>query len=362
MAKRIDPFTRTPGIAGEAYIDNKVADSIIDDFTSDISSKYVYKITGLRGSGKSVEYGRVVRTLKEKPKWLVYPLSAAGDVVKTLISKLSMENFIDSKSQVTEINTSASASGDVYLVSGKGEVSVGKRVSDNEHFYSDEATLSRMITIANKKKYKVLVAIDDISKTSEMVKLLSMIGSMILEGMQIYLLVTGLSENIEEFSSEKNLTFFKRADSIEIKALNKYDITAMYQKLLKVDSAEAKKIEEETKGYAYAYQVLGSLYFSKAKDEKIEDLIPEYERILFRDSYDLIWKSLSNGEKEVIKCICKTKDGKAANIKNLMKNKSNYSVYRSRLLNKHLVDDETRGYLRLRLPHFDRFVEIWGND
>lgn len=219
-----------------------------------------------------------------------------------------------------------------------------------------------MIAAANKKKYKVLVAIDDISKTPEMVKLLSMIGSMILEGMQIYLLVTGLSENIEEFSSEKNLTFFKRADSIEIKALNKYDITAMYQKLLKVDTLEAKKLEEETKGYAYAYQVLGSLYFVKAKEETIDDLIPEYERILFRDSYDLVWKSLSKGEKEVIRCICRSKDGKAENIKKLMKNKSTYPVYRSRLLNKHIVDDEERGYLKIRLPRFERFVEIWGNE
>ena len=362
MTNRIDPFTRTPGIAGEAYIDNKVADEIIANFTSDISSKYVYKITGLRGSGKSVEYGKVIRTLKEDEKWLVYPLSAAGDVVKTLISKLSMESFIDSKSKVTEVSSSVSASGDAFFISGQGDVSIGKKESDNEHFYSDEATLSKMIAAANKKKYKVLVAIDDISKTPEMVKLLSMIGSMILEGMQIYLLVTGLSENIEEFSSEKNLTFFKRADSIEIKALNKYDITAMYQKLLKVDALEAKKLEEETKGYAYAYQVLGSLYFVKAKEETIDDLIPEYERILFRDSYDLVWKSLSKGEKEVIRCICRSKDGKAENIKNLMKNKSTYPVYRSRLLNKHIVDAEERGYIKIRLPRFERFVEIWGNE
>jgi hypothetical protein len=45
-----------------------------------------------------------------------------------------------------------------------------------------------------------------------------------------------------------------------------------------------------------------------------------------------------------------------------MKNKSTYPVYRSRLLNKHIVDDEERGYLKIRLPRFERFVEIWGNE
>ena len=362
MTNIIDPFTRTPGIAGEAYIDNKIADEIISNFTSDISSKYVYKITGIRGSGKSVEYSKIIRTLKENKKWLVYPLSAAGDVIKTLISKLSMESFIDSKSKVTEINSTVSAGGNLGITSGKGEFNIGKKIAENEHYYSDEAVLTKMIAEANKKKYKVLIGIDDISKTPEVVKLLSIIGSMILEGMEVYLIVTGLTENIEEFSSEKNLTFFKRADSTEIKALNKYDITAMYQKLLKIDAIEARKMEEETKGYAYAYQVLGSLYFHKKSNESIDDLIPEYERIIFRDSYDLIWKSLSKGEKEVVRCICRTKDGKAEDIKNLMKNKSSYPVYRNRLLNKHIVDNEERGYMRLRLPHFDRFIEIWGNE
>ena len=47
MEKRVDPFTRTPGIAGAAYIDTKIADEIIDNFTSDESSKYVYKITNI---------------------------------------------------------------------------------------------------------------------------------------------------------------------------------------------------------------------------------------------------------------------------------------------------------------------------
>lgn len=332
MKTKIDPFTRTPGVAGKAYIDNGVADTIISNFCSPESEKYVYKITGLRGSGKSVEYSKVIRTLKEKKDWLVYPLSATGEAVSTLISRLSMEKFI------------------------------ARSYTDNDHFYSEEAVLTHMISIANSKGYNVLVGVDDIARTPEMIKLLSMIGSMILEGLQIYLLVTGLSDNIEDFSSEKNLTFFKRADAIEIGALNKYDITYMYEKLLEIDAGKAKEIEALTSGYAYAYQVLGSLYFGKKKDESLDDIIPEFERILFRDSYDLIWKSLTAGEKDVVRCIYKTTDGKAEAIKSLMSNPSTYSVYRDRLIRKHLVDGDTRGYLKIKLPRFDRFIELWGEE
>lgn len=358
---KTDPFTRTPGIAGKAYIDNGIADEVIRNFNSDESSKYVYKITGLRGSGKSVEYSKIIRILKDDKKWLVYPLSSSGEAVTTLISKLSMEKFIDSKRTTTALSSTTSVGGNSIIISGNESINIQRTFSDNDHLYSDEATLTKMIETANKNKYKVLIGIDDISKTKEIVKLLSIIGSMLLEGLNIYLVVTGLSENIEEFSTEKNLTFFKRADSIEIKGLNKFDITYMYEKLLGVDSAEAKRIEEISKGYAYAYQVLGSLYFGKKENETLNDIIPNFERILFRDSYELIWQSLTNAEKELVRCIYKTADGKAENIKAFMKKPSNYSVYRDRLINKHLVNADIRGYLKINLPRFDKYIEIWGD-
>lgn len=358
---KIDPFTRTPGVAGKAYIDNGIADEIINNFCNEDSSKYVYKITGLRGSGKSVEYSKVIRTLKEKKDWLVYPLSASGAVVSTLISKLSTERFINSRATTTSKSSTTTVSGNSLIVSGNESISISKSSSDNEHFYSEEATLTKMIETANKKKYKVLIGIDDISKTPDTIKLLSIIGSMILEGAKLYLLVTGLSENIEDFSSEKNLSFFKRADSKEIKLLNKFDITYMYEKLLGVDSIEAKKIEALSMGYAYAYQVIGSLYFCKKEDEVLEDLIPNFERIIFKDSYELIWQSLTPGEKEVVRCIYKSKTGKAEDIKKIMKNPTTYPVFRNRLINKHIVDGDTRGFLSINLPRFDKYIEIWGD-
>ena len=54
MDRKISPFTMTPGIAGNALIETHYADEIIANFESSESYKYVYKIVGLRGSGKSV--------------------------------------------------------------------------------------------------------------------------------------------------------------------------------------------------------------------------------------------------------------------------------------------------------------------
>lgn len=362
MSKGIDPFTRTPGIAGQAYIETGISEEIIANFTSDVSSKYVYKITGLRGSGKSVEYGNVIRTIRELDDWLVYPLSASGDVVSTLIAKISEEQYFDNRNVTTSIQSSTSITGNMAVISGGETIDVNKTYSVNDKVFSEEAYLTKLIKELSDKDIKVLVGIDDIAKTKDTIHLLSMIGSMIIEGLNIYLIVTGLSENIEDFSSEKNLTFFKRADSIEIRALNKFDITYMYEKLLDINADEARRIEKISKGYAYAYQVLGSLYFKKGDNEKLEDIMPDFDRIMFKDSYDLIWKSLTKGEKELINCIYRTKDGKAEDIKSQMNNPSSYPVYRERLINKHIVDGSNRGYLTINLPRFKEFVEIWGEE
>ena len=42
---------------------------------------------------------------QRKDKWLVYPLSSAGNPIKTLISKLSKEPFIDNRLHSTTKNS-----------------------------------------------------------------------------------------------------------------------------------------------------------------------------------------------------------------------------------------------------------------
>ena len=362
MAVRIDPFTLTPGVAGKPYIDMGIAEEIIANFKSDESYKYVYKITGLRGSGKSVEYSKILQTFEKEKHWLVYPLSAEGSGVATLISYLSRENFIESKKVKTSIGANASAEGKIPVISGKGSVDVTKTYEDNDNYYDAEAMLASMIEAANKKEYKILIMIDDISKTRSMVELLSIIGTMFNRGRQVYLVVSGLSKNIEDFTADqklsKSLSFFRRGDTREIGALDKFDIVNKYETFLDIDAPEAKKLYDLTLGYAYAYQILGSLYFNKKKSETIEDLIPDYERLLFK-TYDLDWPKLSDGEQDFIRSYYKGKTGQAKDTKANMKNSASYNVYRDRLIDKHFFTADKRGYLEPRLPRFNRYIEIW---
>lgn len=356
---KIDPFTRTPGKAGEPYIDNGIADVIIANFQSEDSSKYVYKITGIRGSGKTVEYGKAIQTLKEDKKWLVYPVSAKGKGAITLLTKMSMEKFAEKKKTETEISANASAEGSIFSLGGKGGLGITRKISDEDEYHDIEASLTALVEKANRKGLKVLIGIDDISMTPETTELLSIVGSMIAEGMEVYLIVSGLSKNIEEFSSDKSLSFFRRGDTMKVGALNKYDVAAKYEKYLGVTREEAKRMYDLTLGYAYAYQVLGSLYFNKKDNETLDDLIPDYENDLFKNSYELIRKELSDKDRDFIRAFYASKTGKAEDIKANMTNPAIYDMYRKRLINKHIFDDDRRGYLTSRLPMFEEFFKIW---
>ena len=96
-----------------------------------------------------------------------------------------------------------------------------------------------------------------------MVKFLSIWGTMLLDDKKhIYFVCTGLAKNIEDFTNEPNLTFFKRSNPVETEPLNKFEIAMMYRKLLGVEEEESVRLTKFTCGYAYAYQVLGLLYSS----------------------------------------------------------------------------------------------------
>lgn len=360
---KINPFTRTPGVAGEAFIDMHYADEIIRNFESEESSKYVYKIVGLRGSGKSVEYRKIINGFDNKKGWLVYTLSAAGDPTTTLISKLSREKFIDSKVHATSVSSGGTIEAGGVILKGAADVEITKTTELNSRYYSAEAELSEMIQKANDEGYNVLVGIDDIAKTPDMSEFLSIWGTMLLDDKKhIYLICTGLAKNIEDFADEPNLTFFKRSETVETGPLNKYEIAEMYGKLLDTSDDESVNLAKFTCGYAYAYQVLGSLYFEKRKQDTIDSIIPKFDRILFSDSYDLIWKSLTSAEQDLVRHIVMSETGRASDVKSKMLHPQSYDSLRQRIRNKHLINTEDRGYIRIDLPRFKEYVTLWHGD
>lgn len=79
---------------------------------------------------------------------------------------------------------------------------------------------------------------------------------------------------------------FRRAATVKTEPLNMIRMTEMYKSKLDIDSNEAREMAKITKGYAYAFQELGVLYFKKKEDESLEDILPGLKAELFAYSYE----------------------------------------------------------------------------
>ncbi len=76
-----------------------------------------------------------------------------------------------------------------------------------------------------------------------------------------------------------------------------------YRNELGVDSSEAKHLAELTRGYAYAFQELGVLFFQKKKEDELETIIGRLRSELFSYAYEKIWEELSSEDRALIRLI-----------------------------------------------------------
>ena len=75
--------------------------------------------------------------------------------------------------------------------------------------------------------------------------------------------------------------------------------------------------------------------------------------------YDLIWSTLTNAEKELVKIIVNEDSGSVSGIKAKMHNPSSFASLRDRLIKKHLLASRERGSLHIVLPRFKEYVDLW---
>lgn len=348
-----NPFTTTfSKIPDQSYIVTDQTAEIIENFSYNSPSESVYKITGVRGSGKTVLLAKIEEELlndeHRNDGWLVYRLAPTRDMLKQLASFLSKEGYIKERSKSKSVNVSAN-----ILGTGGG---IGLSKTENEDFNDIGVELDGMLKKSTEKGKKILVGIDEVSKTEYMIEFAAEFGKWLRAGYSIYMVCTGLYENIKQVYNVKNLTFFRRATTIKTEPLNYVRMTEMYKRRLGIDANMAKQLAGLTKGYPYAFQKLGILYFSKGKKYSLDDLTEDLKSELFSYSYEKIWEELSNEDRALISLLTDKDEYKREEILKIMEKPDNYSAYRDRLLKRGLITAK-QGYISLALPFFGDYVK-----
>lgn len=348
-----NPFTTTFSKTPEyTYIATDQTTEILENFSYDNPSESVYKITGVRGSGKTVILAKVEEELRSKANsdkgWMVFDLSPARDMLVQVAAMLHKEGFGQTDVKSKSINVSAT-----FLGTGGG---IGLSSDKEDKYFDMGVEIEEMLKAAQQKGKKILIGIDEVSKTNEMITFASEYGRWLRANYPVYLVCTGLYENIQEVSNVKNLTFFRRATTIKTEALNTIRMSEMYKNKLNIDVSLAREMAKLTKGYAYAFQELGVLYFKKRDSDTLEDIVESLKSELFAYSYEKIWEELTENDRSIIRVLKEDKEYKRNEILELLKDKAgNYSVYRDRLLKRGIIDSR-QGYICLALPFFADYI------
>lgn len=337
-----NPFTLTFGKSPLEPVDRPVqTNEIIDAFTADPVNQQMFIITGVRGSGKTVMMSEIAHRLREKDNWIVIELNPATDLLLNMLSKLNSNVVCSSIIKSARINLSF--------------FGFGAEIEGSTPITDAETAIIEILERIHKKGKRLLITIDEVTNNKYMHIFASAFQIFVRQDLPVFLLATGLYENIDKLQNEKNLTFLYRAPKIPLKPLNQQAIATKYQNIFKIDTLRASEMAKLTRGYPFAFQVLGYLTWNNHGDYK--SIINEYMQYLSEFVYDKIWSELSLKDRQVAIGIAQVPDGKILDIRNLLDMETNeFNPYRKRLIKKGILSGETRGYVSFTLPLFSEYV------
>lgn len=340
-----NPFSLSFGNIPQTEIKRVITDfNIVEDFNREKSNSYAYMITGVRGSGKTVYMTDICKSFRQDEDWIVIDISPEGDILSGIAYRLSKEKCLNQ----TIIKAGIDCSILNFEVTRSKDISrapIGMLVEE-------------LLEITKKQGKKVLIAIDEAVNNKYVKEFALQFQIYFRKELPIYLIMTGLYENIYEIQNEKTLTFLLRTPRIELKPLRQFLVREAYQEIFDIDKEVAQRMAEMTKGYPFAYQVLGYMFFEN-KDKKLSSIENQLCNYLGEYVYDKIWFECSPTDKEVIAKM--TEFSEKIKVKDfrefLQVDSSRFSHYRDRLKRKGLIDVSEYGYISFALPYFKEYIQ-----
>ena len=334
-----------------------ITSEIVSNFIRDVPTYRGIFITGVRGSGKTVILEEIGNQINALDDWVVLELNPETDLLNSLARGLYLRPEMKALFVKAKLDFSV--------------LGLGIHMENADMVASDEEDAMKMMLSALKKaKKKILVTIDEVTYSKDVARFSHALSTYAGADYDIFLLMTGLRENINNIKNKKSLTFLYRAKVMELDTLNITAISNDYQRTLGLSREIADDLAFQSKGYSLAYQTIGYHYWRSLSrlenNEKINirHLWEDVDATLSELAYDKIWDELSANDKKVIStmALIEKKNGqeliRVEDIRTQVKMTSDsFTTYRKRLIDAGLVDGSQFGYLKFRLPRFEQYIE-----
>lgn len=342
-----NPFTLTFGKQPNLLISRGAeTGQIINTYNSENPVTQTYLIEGIRGSGKTVMMTTIAKELEESPDWVVVNLNAARNLLDDLARTL--KNAVKRIPNLLKQGVSVSVAG------------IGVGINGTEEKSDSVSEIEDILRLLKKKDKKLLITIDEVLHDENMRIFASEFQIFLREEYPVFLIMTGLYENLNSIQNDPQLTFLLRSPKIKIEPLSIPAIVREYEDAFDIDEDTAKLLAHATKGYAFAFQALGALYWDNRKSLSIEKIIKRLDGLLDEFVYRKIWEGLSSQEKKFISAMDDENSMTAVEIceKSGIK-KSSVAKYRERLINIGVIYSPEYGRVALSLPRFSHVISLY---
>ena len=241
-----NPFTLTFGKKPIESVERPVQiNEIIEAFTAETVNQQMFIITGVRGSGKTVMMTNISQKLREMNGWVVIELNPAADLLMSMLSKLNSNPSCQSLIKAAKLDLSFFGFG----ISVEGALPITDA----------ETAIIKILERLKKENKRLLITIDEMTNSESMKVFAGSFQIFVRQELPVFLLGTGLYENIEEIQNEKSLTFLYRAPKIQLRPLNRKAMAIKYGKIFSISGEDADAMADLTMGYSFAFQVLSKL-------------------------------------------------------------------------------------------------------
>jgi len=340
--KENNPFTLIFGKEPASSIPrDDILSEIVMDFSRPNPTTQVYIITGARGSGKTVLLSELYQYFDQQNDWISVDVNPHRNILEDLASSLYDKGAM--RHLFLKGSFDISFHGVSFSLEGSRPVTSIASVVDG------------MLAYLKGHNKKLFVSLDEVTTTEKVKEFVHDFQSYIRKDYPIYLVMTGLYENVAGLQDNKSLTFLYRAPKILLAPLDDITIMRSYMEILEINEDTAKRLTRLVKGYGFGYQALGYLFYERRVID--DELIEKYDEALRINAYNKIWEGLGENEKRIVLSFHGADESKVSEIltETTLNNKT-FSVYRDRLIKKGVAAGKERGILSIILPRFSVYA------
>lgn len=338
-----NPFNVTFGKEPNEIISRKdELSEIYDSLSTGLSNDEVFIISGARRSGKTVAMTTIGDYYRKQQGWIVVVLNPEGDLLEQLACKILDEGRLKRLFIKAEFNFSFKGFG--FSISGERPLE------------SVSSLLSKELEHLKSKGTRLLITIDEISPNQNIRIFIHEFQAFLRAKYDVFLVMAGLYKNVSSFARQRSVTFLCRAPKIILKPLNLMAIAHSYAKIFELDETSSAKLAKFTKGYAYAYQLLGDILFISGEHSLSEENARRFDETIYERAYSIIYRELSPREKTILMASLDDNSNKEV-LERTGMSKSQLSNYKSVLAKKGIIEERSEAII-FALPRFKEFLSF----